>query len=116
MKDNSYLKQLRYYNAGQVPAIILRKYSNLATIVQLKLGTAIYSNELFKKANWNNWMQFDCIHLLINHRSYLDKDSPIKEFDENNIWTYNRTYGVMVRSILRRANLFLSKDGQSLKD
>ena len=65
---------------------------------------------------WNDWKDMNCIHLMINHRSYLDKESPIKDFDEQNIWTYNRTYGIMVRSILRRANLLLPADGQSLKD
>ena len=91
------INKLRYYNAGHVPAIILRKYSNLATIVKIRLGTKMHIDELFRKQNWNNWKELDCIHLLINHRSYLDKDSAIKEFDEKNIWTYNRTYGVIVR-------------------
>ena len=37
---------------------------------------------LYKTKSWKQWKKMDTIHLLINHRSYLDKDSPIKEFDE----------------------------------
>ena len=62
---------------------------------------------------WNDWKDMNCIHLMINHRSYLDKESPIKDFDELNIWTYNRTYGIMVRSILRRANLFIPANNKT---
>jgi hypothetical protein len=57
--------------------------------------------------NWNGWRDLNSVHLMINHRHYLDKESPIKEFNETNIWTYNRTYGAMVRTILRKANLFI---------
>ena len=84
--------------------------------MKLKLGTQILTTELYNSENWEEWKSYDSIHLLINHRSYLDKESPIKDFDELNIWTYNRTYGIMVRSILRKANLLLPADGQSLKD
>ena len=33
--------------------------------------------------------------------------SPIKDFTEENIWTYDQAYGRMCRTILRRANLFI---------
>ncbi len=52
------------------------------------------------KSYWAGWKEFYTIHLLINHRSYLDKESPIKEFDEENILGYNRTYGEMCRVIM----------------
>jgi hypothetical protein len=32
----------------------------------------------------------------------MDKDSPIKEFDSENIKTYDKTYGFMCREILNR--------------
>ena len=73
-------------------------------------------NELFLEYNWKKWKTLDSIHLLINHRSYLDKESPIKEFNETNIWTYNRTYGIMARKILRRVNLYLPENGKELID
>jgi hypothetical protein len=62
-------------------------------------------NNLYK-VNWPEWKTLDTIHLLINHRYYLDKESPIKEFDEINIKTYKYTYGEMVRDILNRTNSF----------
>lgn len=52
------------------------------------------------KTIWDGWKEFYTVHLLINHRSYLDKESPIKEFDENNILTFNRTYGIMCRKVM----------------
>jgi hypothetical protein len=50
--------------------------------------------------NWNNWKNFNTIHLMINHRYYMDKDATIKKFDETNIWTFNKTYGTMARILL----------------
>lgn len=49
------------------------------------------------------------MHLLINHRSYLDEKSPIKEFDHENIKTYNFTYGFMCREILDRMKPYLNR-------
>lgn len=106
----------RYYNAGQRPAEILRKHGYLAYAVKIKLGAHMLFSELYEEHNWKQWRTLDSIHLLINHRSYLDANSTIKEFNETNIWTYNRTYGIMVRSILRRANLYLPKKGLEIKD
>ena len=56
-------------------------------------------NQLYR-LQWKEWKNLTTIHLLINHRFYLDKTSPIKTFNELNIWTYNYTYGEMVRNIL----------------
>ena len=94
-----------------MPAIILREYSFLAKVVKIKLGTQSFIDQLFKMQKWNDWKDMNCIHLMINHRHYLDKDyQSLKEFNETNIWTYDRTYGVMVRTILRKAKLFLPKN------
>ncbi len=65
------------------------------------LGTHNLVSELYFD-KWNAWKQLDAIHLLINHREYLDPDSPIKEFDEFNIRKYNYTYGYMVRDIMKK--------------
>jgi hypothetical protein len=96
-----------------VPAMILREYSFLARIVKIRLGTQMFIEKLFK-TNWDGWKDFNTIHLTINHRSYLDKESPIKEFNETNIWTYNRTYGTLVRIMLKKANLFLPVSNLSI--
>ena len=94
-----------YWNAGFVPAQILLKHRYLAHVVKLKLGTHNLVDNLYKKY-WPNWNELDAIHLLINHRYYLDKESLIKEFDENNIKLYNFTYGYMVRDIMNRTKIF----------
>ena len=70
----------------------------------MKLGTHYYFDQLFTMY-WSRWKSIYCVHLLINHRSYLDADSPIKEFNETNILTYKYTYGYMVRDIMVRAGL-----------
>lgn len=62
------------------------------------------ADELYKKY-WKEWKEMDSIHLLINHRYYLDKDSPIKEFDEINIKNYNFTYGQMCRTVMEKIKL-----------
>lgn len=81
---------------------------NLAHIVRIKLGTHMLIGNLFK-TYWPGWKELDSIHLLINHRSYLDKESPIKDFDETNIMTYNYTYGEMCRVVLSKIKLLIPK-------
>lgn len=68
-------------------------------MVKEKLGTHMMIHKLYK-TYWSGWKDLNSIHLIINHRYYLDKESPIKEFDENNIWSYNYTYGEMCRIVL----------------
>ena len=58
--------------------------------------------ELYKTKNWSKWKQMDSIHLLINHRSYLDKESNIKEFNEINIQNYQFTFGEIAKDILTK--------------
>jgi hypothetical protein len=65
-------------------------------------------NELFK-SYWKEWRNMDCIHLLINHRSYLDKESPIKEFNESNIKDYKFTFGEIARELIQRSGAFESQ-------
>lgn len=58
--------------------------------------------ELYDTTGWHGWRSdFDTMHLLINHRSYLDphyKHYP--EFDETNIASYPYTFGEMARLML----------------
>ena len=67
------------------------------------LGVGIYSGHLYRTI-WDGWRKKDCIHLLINHRYYTDRNSTIKEFDEINIRDYNRTFGIMAREVLKKLN------------
>jgi hypothetical protein len=111
-----YVRDWWYYNAGSVPAEILKNHTELAHVVKLKLGTHMFIYHLYKDPNSQEWKNLDSIHLLINHRSYLDKESPIKEFNETNIWNYDRAYGRMARTVLKKANVFVPTNNDYLKD
>ena len=95
-------------NKGMVPAKILLRDRYLAHAVRYTLGTHMLVQQLYH-SYWPEWRSLDTIHLLMGHRSYLDKDSPIKEFNEDNIKTYDRTYGEMCRTILERIQPYLNK-------
>ncbi len=105
-----------FYNAGQVPATILKKETYLAHVVDKKLGTKYPFNELYNDAKWNDWKSYETIHTLINHRHYTDPSSHIKEFNETNIWKYDRAYGRMCRTVLKKANVFVPTNNDYLKD
>ena len=51
----------------------------------------------------------DTVHILINHRGYLDEDNfkVYPEFDENNVWVHNCTFTHMCRDVLTRIKLYL---------
>ena len=86
-----------------MPAKILLKNENLAYVVEKKLGTDSLFEELYETKAWKEWTTYDAIHLLINHRSYLDPSyNETKEFDEFNIMTYNYTFGFMARQIMKK--------------
>ena len=98
-----YFLIMAFYLKGHVPAKILLKNENLAHVVEKKLGTDMLMEELYEFKNWKEWTKYDAIHLLINHRSYLDINyNKTKEFDEFNIMTYNYTFGLMARQILNK--------------
>lgn len=62
---------------------------------------------LYKTKSWKQWKKMDTIHLLINHRDYLDKESKIKQFDEKNIQNYEFTFGEIARDILKRSEILI---------
>jgi hypothetical protein len=64
-------------------------------------GTHMIFKHLFHE-NWPEWKEMSTVHLLINHRIHMDKQSNITEFDEENIKTHNYTYGEMCRQVLKR--------------
>ena len=53
-------------------------------------------------SEWQEWREYYAVHLLNRHRDYLAKDG-IGEFDEDNIKTYNGTFGVMARELMAEA-------------
>ncbi len=84
-----------------MPALILLKNDNLAHAVRNKFGTQMLIEELYEMKDWKEWIEYDTIHLLVNHRSELDLNyNETKEFDEFNILNYNYTFGEMCRKIL----------------
>ena len=64
----------------------------LAHSVKIKFGSHNLVRELYFTQT-NEWKKLDSLHLLINHRSYLDPNSPIKDFDEKNVQTYSFSFG-----------------------
>ena len=68
-----------------------------------KFGVKVHTHNLYKIV-WPKWREMFTYHLLINHRSYLDKENfqNIKEFDEENIREVNTTFGEMCREVLDR--------------
>lgn len=69
--------------------------------MKIKLGTHDLTDQLYKK-NWPGWKDLQTIHLMINHRFYLDETSRIKEFDEDNIQDYKFTYGAMCLTVMKK--------------
>lgn len=99
-----YHPELWYYNAGERPTVeILYRRPELLHRVKLKFGVHMLAAELYK-SQWPQWRHQETIHLLINHRSYLDphyKDIPV--FNEVNIANYSYTFGDMARQVLPRS-------------
>lgn len=67
-----------------------------------RLGTTFMMREIFQQSKnflWYN--ELDCVHLLINHRHYLDmfyKD--YRYFNERNILHYPFNFGEMTMRVL----------------
>jgi len=81
----------------------------LAHSVKYSLGTQMLIGQLYKTREWHDWKKMDSIHLLINHRNYLDKESSIENFDELNIVDYPFTFGIIARNILNRTQIKFKK-------
>ena len=94
----------RYYNAGDHPtANVLLKYPELVHREEYRLGIHFMMRQLYQSADFRTmWREeLDTVHLLINHRSYLDfyfKD--YRFFNERNIIHYPYTFGDMGRRVL----------------
>ena len=68
--------------------------------VKLKFGVHILTEELYN-SQWDGWRQLDTIHLLINHRYYLDPHfEEYPTFDQISISNYSYTFGIMAREIM----------------
>jgi hypothetical protein len=90
-----------YYNAGCKPTEeLLYKTPELVHRVRLLFGVHMLIHNLYKTL-WNDWRKQYSVHLLMRHRSYLDKEHLDKwpVFDENNIKDYPMTFGQMAREV-----------------
>ena len=88
-----------YYNAGCKPTEeILYRKPELVHRVKLLFGVHMLVHNLYK-TNWEDWKKQYAIHLLMNHRSYLDKEHFDKwpVFTPENIKDYNYTFGKMAK-------------------
>ncbi|XP_067133876.1 uncharacterized protein [Centruroides vittatus] len=89
-----------YYNAGELPSkSILFVLPEFAHTVVGGFGVDTSLVIMLYKERSEEWKKFYTLHLLIHHHYMVPNDRP-KIFDENNIKTYNKTYGDMVRSVL----------------
>ena len=100
-----YRPTLWYYNAGEVPTLhILNKCPDLVHPVRELFGVQNLAKELYERSDWEGWREQYAIHLLFRHREYLAKEdvkeSGIADFDEENILRYNKTFGIMARTVL----------------
>lgn len=90
-----------YYNAGCKPTEeLLYKRPELVHRVKLLFGVHMLVHNLYKTL-WKDWRKQYSVHLLMRHRSYLDKEHLDKwpTFDENNIKDYPMTFGEMARDV-----------------
>ena len=96
-----YRSDLWYYNGGEKPAELLKQHPELIHRVKGNFGADTGISQRLYKNRQHRWRQLDAIHLLINHRYYLDPNfSKIPVFDEINIQTYEYPFGEMAREVL----------------
>lgn len=93
----------RYYNAGERPTTeILHRQPELMHRVKWRFGVHMLMQDLYDSMEWPDWrLNQDTIHLLINHRSYLDphfKEYP--DFNDRNIQHYPYMFGQLARLVL----------------
>lgn len=90
-----------YYNAGCKPTEeVLYNRPELVHRVKLLFGVHMLVHRLYK-TSWEDWRKQYTVHLLMRHRSYLDKEHLEKwpSFDEKNIKNYPMTFGEMAREV-----------------
>ena len=68
---------------------------------------------VFQNLTWTTWdVDLDSVHLLINHRFYLDLHfKTYRYFNEHNIQHYPFVFGKMARRVLNQPPIIDSKTG-----
>ena len=99
----------RYYNAGDKPtAELLLKRPELVHRQESRLGVKFMMREIYQSSDYPWREELDAVHLLINHRMYLDmyfKD--YRYFNERNILHYPFNFGEMARLVLNTSYIGL---------
>ncbi len=92
---------------GFYPGTVLlqNQNKNVANIVPREFGTLVYSDDLYR-VHKKDIQTFYTIHLIFNHRYYLDAESPIKDFDDENIKNYTFPFGTLARTMLSAVDYY----------
>ncbi|EFX86324.1 hypothetical protein DAPPUDRAFT_313305 [Daphnia pulex] len=99
---HEYHPELWYYNAGERPTTeILFHHPELIHRVKVQFGAdLVLSLNLYTKKEFD-WRSLDTIHLMINHRSYLDPNyNQTPSFDEKIVQMYPYPFGEMAREMV----------------
>ncbi|XP_046448567.1 uncharacterized protein LOC124197245 [Daphnia pulex] len=108
-----YRSEKWYYNAGERPTVeILYRHPQLVHRVKGDFGiiTDVSLNLYRNTSKPFEWRSLDSIHLLVNHRFYLDKNyNKTPTFNESNIQTYQYPFGEMAREVLDMKPITLSE-------
>lgn len=95
-----YRRERWYYNAGELPtSFILERMPYLVHRVPYDFGVHNLVHLLYgiRSSEWKNYCG---IHLLVRHKNYLLPGDTVLEFNEENIKSYNKTFGDMARLVL----------------
>ncbi|XP_057376449.1 uncharacterized protein LOC130697557 [Daphnia carinata] len=102
-----YHPDLWYYNAGERPTVeILYKHPELVHRVKMQFGADYdlsYNLYTYKEFDWRT---LDTVHLMINHRYYMDpryNETPF--FDENIVKNYAYPFGEMAREMIAASGM-----------
>ncbi|XP_055950130.1 uncharacterized protein LOC129984296 [Argiope bruennichi] len=95
-----YRRERWYYNAGELPTqFILEPMPYLVHRVPYDFGVHNLVHLLYGTHS-SEWKNYHAIHLLVRHKNYLLPGDTVEEFNEENIKTYNKTFGDMARLVL----------------
>ncbi|KAG8187012.1 hypothetical protein JTE90_005781 [Oedothorax gibbosus] len=95
-----YRRERWYYNAGELPTtLILERMPHIVHRVPFDFGVHNLVHLLYGTRS-DEWKSYVGIHLLVRHKNYLLPGDSVEEFNEDNIKSYNKTFGDMARLVL----------------
>ncbi len=104
--DLKFLGEFRYYNAGGRPTKeVLEKQPSIVHRVEKNFGVTVLLHMLYEELDWTEWKQMDTVHVISNHRFYLDSNfEHYPVFNERNILHYPFAFGEMARRVYWNPN------------